>query len=142
MFNLKSPLYTRVSRWVVGALFAGLFISVPIVSPKFADKAFANTFSNSWSTATGTLTTSSPRNGQRGASCYVARHTLSGVANGTTVALYLRARQGIVGGVTMGNYDAYLYVVNTSNNSVVAQNDDSGAGDGSGSFSSSNDSYK
>jgi hypothetical protein len=32
MFNLKSHLYTRVSKWVVGALLAGLFLSLPVVT--------------------------------------------------------------------------------------------------------------
>ncbi len=141
MFKANSAISIRLSRWLSLVLFASIFTSLPLISPNYANKAFANTFSSSWSTATGTLTTSSPTNGIRGAGFYVARHSLTGVADGTTVAIYMRARQGTVGTVTMGNYDAYLYIVNKTDNSVVRQDDDSGGGDGTGSFSSSNDSY-
>ena len=41
MFNLRSPLFTRVSKWMVGAMISGLLISLPIVSPTFIPSAVA-----------------------------------------------------------------------------------------------------
>jgi uncharacterized repeat protein (TIGR02543 family) len=141
MFNLKHPMSIRLQRWMTVVLALGVLTIAPISSEKLLPSASAGTFSNSWSVAANTLTTSSPKNGARGSSCYVERHTLTGVADGTNIQLYMRARSGTVNGITMGNYDAYLYVVNKTTGVAVAQDDDNGTGDGSGTGSWGNDSY-
>jgi hypothetical protein len=41
MFNVKSPLYIRLNKWVIGALLATLFVTFPAITPKLIPSAFA-----------------------------------------------------------------------------------------------------
>jgi hypothetical protein len=45
MFNLKSPLSIRVSRWLSALLFAGLFTATPIAAPDFLPRSEAASIS-------------------------------------------------------------------------------------------------
>ena len=139
MFNVRFRI--GLHRALVTALVATLLNPLLSSLPGFVESAFAGTFLDSWTHSAGTLTTSDATNGVRGSGYYTKRFTLSGVSDGSSIQLYLRARSGTVDGVTMGNYDAYLYVVNKTTNASVYADDDSGSGNGSTYTNASNDSY-
>ena len=139
MFNVRFRI--GLHRALVTALVATLLNPLLSSLPGFVESAFAGTFLDSWTHSAGTLTTSDATNGVRGSGYYTKRFTLSGVSDGSSIQLYLRARSGTVDGVTMGNYDAYLYVVNKTTNTAVYADDDSGTGNGSTYTNASNDSY-
>jgi hypothetical protein len=41
MLNVKSPLYIRLNKWVIGAFLATLFVTFPAITPKLIPSAFA-----------------------------------------------------------------------------------------------------
>ena len=106
--------------------------------------SYTNTYLDSWTHSAGSLTSADNTWGVRGANYYTKRFTLSGADGVSNIEFYMKGRSGTVDGVTMGNFDSYLYVVDTANgNSIVAFDDDNGVGNGSTCTGgcASNDSY-